>query len=196
MPVHKFYLFECYGLKSNLNLNSNSFELRGKRKEEEKEKNQTSPKERRKPSPVANPAQPLLSAQPAKRSGPAPFFFSPLPRGPVQRQQPSIAARVTPLRSSSRSGSAAFVPVPLTSGPRLSAPPSRKPRAHRLQRGRSPACGTAQHQHHPGPVLRQRPLARCRPCLRPTRAAPRPSARGPAFLSMLSPDLHGSFGRD
>jgi len=54
----------------------------------EKEKNQTSPKER-KPSPVANPAQPLFSAQPAKRSGPAPFFFSLLPRGPVQRQQPS-----------------------------------------------------------------------------------------------------------
>ena len=76
-------------MNSNLDLNSNSFELRGKRKEEEKEKNQTSPKERRKPSPVANPAQPLLSAQPAKRSGPAPFFFSLLPRGTVQRQQPS-----------------------------------------------------------------------------------------------------------
>ena len=97
----------------------------------EKEKNQTSPKER-KPSPVANLAQPLFSAQPAKRSGPTPFFFSLLPRGPIQRQQPSIIARVTPLHSSSRSGSAAFVPVRLTSGPRLSAPPSRKPRARRL----------------------------------------------------------------
>jgi len=83
-------------LNSNLDLNSNSFELRGKRKEEEKEKNQTSPKERRKPSPVANPAQPLLSAQPTKRSGPAPFFFPPARPSPAPTAQLPFLLSLSP----------------------------------------------------------------------------------------------------
>jgi len=167
-------------------LNSNRLELIRNRKEKGKKK--SNPATRSGPARVSFPslAAHLFPSQPK----PAPFLSFRATRAPLLRFSPASP------HASPRSGSAAFVPVRLTSGPRLSASPSRKPRARRLQRGHSPARGTAQHQHHPGPVLRQRPLARCHPRLRPTRAAPRPSARGPAFLSTLSPDLHGSFGRD
>ena len=91
MPVHKFYLFECYGLNSNLNLNSNSFELRGKRKEKEKGKKKTqvqptSPCGPLSLSPCLQPTSSPLG--PPARSGPASS------RSPASRS--ARAARVRP----------------------------------------------------------------------------------------------------